>query len=227
MTLTSWVVRPGSRSADLRVRPSSESPPAFVITAACRAPADWTGSPAGVVHFWPFLTPLAFEGAVDAIGLVERVELDHVFVWQGEIEDLRVLVDSLPMGRLGDDRNIVLKAPAQTAPVRVSAPPAARLFLLGGVNAETRQQGAPAAVCQSQSGIAIAPNAQRNSASLGSPASRGGCGSSGSNVERPAESDWSRRRDRRGRANHDRHVLGCTDPKLLEGHRRPGHRRAP
>jgi hypothetical protein len=85
-----------------------------VITAARRAPAYWTGAPASVAHLWAVPHHhLRSRGAVGAIGLVEYVEFGHVLVGQGEVEDLSVLADSLALGRLGDDRNIVLKAPAQ------------------------------------------------------------------------------------------------------------------
>ena len=51
---------------------------------------------------------LVFRGAAGAVGLVERVEFGHVLIGQDEIEDVRVLGDSLAVGRLGDDRKIAL-----------------------------------------------------------------------------------------------------------------------
>src|SRR5260370_21122687 len=60
------------------------------------------------------LPPRTFEGAVGAVGLDERVELGHVLAGQGEVENLRVLADSLPVGRFGAHRNTVPRAPAQS-----------------------------------------------------------------------------------------------------------------
>src|ERR1700733_8055488 len=57
--------------------------------------------------------PGALEGAVGAVGPVERVGGGHVLVGQREVEDLAVLFDPLAMGGLGDDRDAVLQAPAQ------------------------------------------------------------------------------------------------------------------
>ena len=59
------------------------------------------------------LTTRCVPGPGQCPGLVERIELRHVLGGQGEVEDLSVLADSLAVGRLGDDRNIVLKAPPQ------------------------------------------------------------------------------------------------------------------
>ena len=53
---------------------------ASAVRKAARRPAGHE-APAGVVHFWPrFSPPLTLEGAVGAIGLVERVEFGHVLV---------------------------------------------------------------------------------------------------------------------------------------------------
>src|SRR4051794_9874997 len=57
--------------------------------------------------------PLALERPCRATGLVERVEFGHVPVGEAEVEDVRVLRDSVPMGRLGDHRHLVLNAPAK------------------------------------------------------------------------------------------------------------------
>jgi len=46
---------------------------------------------------WPTTTG-ARGRRVGALGLVECVELGHVLVGQGEVEDLRVLADSFPGG---------------------------------------------------------------------------------------------------------------------------------
>ena len=62
---------------------------------------------------WYSSPPRVFQGSVGAVGLVERIELGHVFAGEGEVEDLRVFLDALAMGRLGDHWHIVLKAPAQ------------------------------------------------------------------------------------------------------------------
>ncbi len=57
--------------------------------------------------------PFAFQGAVGASGAVAGVELGHVLVGQGEIEDLGVFLDALAVGRLGQDDEATLQAPAQ------------------------------------------------------------------------------------------------------------------
>lgn len=54
-----------------------------------------------------------FESAVGVARAVERVELCDVLVREPEIEELRVLGDALAVGRLRDDRDAPLDAPAQ------------------------------------------------------------------------------------------------------------------
>src|SRR5271165_737649 len=56
--------------------------------------------------------PRPLEGAAGAAGLIQRVELAHILFGQLEVEDLRVLLDSLAVRRLRDDRKPVLNAPA-------------------------------------------------------------------------------------------------------------------
>jgi hypothetical protein len=76
------------------------------------SPSAWTPSRSRKVAEGSFMrhcSPLPeHPGTVGAAGAVEGVELGHVHIGQFEIEDLRVLGDSLAMGRLGDDREIVL-----------------------------------------------------------------------------------------------------------------------
>jgi hypothetical protein len=57
--------------------------------------------------------PLAFEGAVCAVGLVERIEPSHVLICQGEVEDLRVSWIRSRWVDLGMTGRIVLNAPTQ------------------------------------------------------------------------------------------------------------------
>src|SRR5579859_449497 len=45
-----------------------------------------------------FSPPLVFQGPVGAIRLVQPVEFGHVRLGQGEVEDLRVLLDSFAVG---------------------------------------------------------------------------------------------------------------------------------
>jgi hypothetical protein len=61
----------------------------------------------------PALPPGGFERPFGAAGLVERVQRRHVLVGEREVEDLRVLRDSLTVGRLRDDDELALHAPAQ------------------------------------------------------------------------------------------------------------------
>src|SRR2546430_3243514 len=57
--------------------------------------------------------PRVLERPACATGAVEPVELRHVFVRERELEDLRVLGDSLAVGGLRDDRDLALEAPAE------------------------------------------------------------------------------------------------------------------
>jgi hypothetical protein len=57
--------------------------------------------------------PLAFQSTLVAAGAVERVELRHVLLREGEVEDLGVLRDPLTVRRLRDERNVALDAPAE------------------------------------------------------------------------------------------------------------------
>jgi hypothetical protein len=59
----------------------------------------------GVCSGWS--PPLGLAGAVGAARLVERVELGHVLVGEGEVEDLRVLDDAVAVRRLREDDEIV------------------------------------------------------------------------------------------------------------------------
>jgi hypothetical protein len=57
--------------------------------------------------------PLLLDRAVGAAGEVELVELRQVLVREREVEDLAVLGDPLAVGRLRDDRDLALEAPAE------------------------------------------------------------------------------------------------------------------
>jgi len=56
---------------------------------------------------------VAFTGLAGALGAIQRVEFGHVRLRQGEVENLRVLTDPFLAGRLGNDQQIMLEAPAQ------------------------------------------------------------------------------------------------------------------
>ena len=61
----------------------------------------------------PRSPPLALECRCGPARPVERIELLHVTGGELEVEDLRVLRDALAVGRLRDDRDAALHAPAQ------------------------------------------------------------------------------------------------------------------
>src|SRR5690348_16643445 len=57
--------------------------------------------------------PFAFQRPVGAASAVEGVELSDVLLRQPEVEELGVLGDALAVGRLWNDRDAPLDAPAQ------------------------------------------------------------------------------------------------------------------
>src|ERR1700759_4758609 len=84
-------------------QPAGQEPRSGRATAVTRgAPASSLAPP-----------PCAFERPISAARAVERVELGDVLVRQPEVEKLGVLGDALAVGRLGDDRDAPLDAPAQ------------------------------------------------------------------------------------------------------------------
>src|SRR5271165_5282124 len=83
--------------------------------------------------------PFAFQRPAGAARAVERVEFSDVLLWQPEVEELGVLGDALTVGRLRDDRDALLDAPARqhlggSAPVASRDPfrsAAAKLIMAG------------------------------------------------------------------------------------------------
>src|SRR4029450_9060045 len=67
-------------------------------------PAPGAGAPA---------PPRAFERTFRPTRPIERIELRHVLLGEGEVEDLRVLRDPFAVRRLRDQRNVALDAPAE------------------------------------------------------------------------------------------------------------------
>jgi SnoaL-like domain len=57
--------------------------------------------------------PLLLDRAAGAARAVDLAESRHVLVRQLEVEDLTVLGDALAVGRLRDDRDLALEAPAE------------------------------------------------------------------------------------------------------------------
>jgi hypothetical protein len=89
----------GLRGPRIHVTFWGYSPGAGAVTTAAK---EWTSSP-----------PLVLERSGRVGGAVESVELGDVLLCQLEVEELRVFCDPVSVGRLGDQRDATLNAPAE------------------------------------------------------------------------------------------------------------------